>query len=92
MLTDPNDADSGVNIFTETANFPRQIATSYSNTGSEVAFRGLAVVTDCPASLYATDVRTLGCHHFRVTTTANFGDSNVNAVQIESAVSQQLRR
>lgn len=93
ILIDPDNAAAGSsNIFTETANFPRTIANSHEDTASTVAFRGLAVVTDCPASDNATDVRTLGCHHFRVTTTARFGENNVNQVQVESAVSQQLRR
>lgn len=92
VLTDPDDPNSGVNIFTETANFPRTIATNYADTNSEIALRGLAVATDCPPSDEATDVATLGCYHFRVTTTAQFGDANVNAVQVESAVSQQVKR
>lgn len=93
FLSDPTDpASETVNIFTETANFPRDITNTFDNTTTNISFNGLAVVTDCPASWGATNVATLGCNNFRVTTTSSFGDGNVNQIQVESAVSQQLRR
>ena len=93
FAVDPDDPASGtVNIFTETANFPRNINNTFDSTNTNISFNGLAVVTDCPASWGATNVATLGCNNFRVTTTSLFGDGNVNQIQVESAVSQQLRR